>query len=169
MDFDLAWENTPHHHLHHHHHHNEASGRRGSKSCLMAIFCSKSIKWVDRLSYIWLENNKTKKYTRIYYSNFGLKTIILQKKVCVYKIVSKSQCSNGQILWEINKMRGIYYYKFGLKTTKWIKKSGSTIIILAGNLQNYKKWYFLKKMCQNHNAFMAIFCGKSIKWVDIPM
>ena len=27
------------------------------------IYVSKSIKWVDIFSYIWLENNKNKKYT----------------------------------------------------------------------------------------------------------
>ena len=58
-------------------------------------------------------------------------------------------------------MRGIYYFKFDLKTTK-MKKSGYTIIILARNLQNYKKMSFTKKTCKNHTAFMAIFCGKSI-------
>ena len=137
-----------------------------SKSCLMAILYAKSIKWVDIVSYIWLANNKNKKYTRIQYSNFGLKTIILQKNVYVYKILPKSQCSNAQILWKINKMRGIYYYKFGYKTTK-MKKKWIYYYIFVGNLHNYKKWSFLKKTCQNQIAFMAIFCEKSKKkwWI----
>ena len=37
---------------------------------------------------------------RIFYSNFGKKLYLLTK------IVSKSQCSHGRILWKINKMRG---------------------------------------------------------------
>ena len=56
-------------------------------------------------------------------------------------------------------MRGIYYYKFGYKTTK-MEKKWIYYYIFVGNLQNYKKWSFLKKTCQHQIAFMAIFCGK---------
>ena len=130
----------------------------------MAIFYAKSIKWVDIVSYIWLENNKNKKYTRIQYSNFSLKTIILQKNVYVYKIVSKSKCSNGQILLKIHKMRKIYYYKFCYKTTE-MEKCVYIIIFLLETYKTKNKWYILKKTCQNKIAFMAIFCRK--KMVDI--
>ena len=65
-------------------------------------------------------------------------------------------------------MREIYYYKFGYKTTE-MKKKWIYYYIFVGNLQNYKKWSILKKTCQNQIAFMAIFCRKSKKMVDILM
>ena len=111
----------------------------------------------------WKQQNK--KYTRIYYCIFDLKMIILQKKS-----VSTKECQNHRALMskfyrKKTRWGGFTIINLAWKRKKW-KKRRYTIIIFAGNLQNYNKMSFTKKTCKNHTAFMAIFCGKSIKWVD---
>ena len=59
-------------------------------------------------------------------------------------------------------MRWIYYYKFGLKTTKMNKK-WIYYHNFGKNPTNYKKMSFTKKTYKNRTALMAIFCGKSMK------